>query len=203
MDGLVQLVEGLADLPLAERIEGLLAELDHEGWEARDDLTVLGIDDAWVRPMAQIETPETLAPADGAPLWELRFPAALERMKEVRSKARQTARDRGFSDADADDLMLAIDEACKNVVVHAYGPNRHGDIVVRLFGAPEGLTVEIEDYAPAVDPALIKPRDLDDIKPGKLGTHFIRAIMQRVEFSPDPSGTGNVLRMTKKRIPKT
>ena len=48
--GIIQLIESLADLPLAERLSALLAELDQEGWEARDDLTVLAIDDAWVRP---------------------------------------------------------------------------------------------------------------------------------------------------------
>jgi sigma-B regulation protein RsbU (phosphoserine phosphatase) len=48
VEGLIQLVESHADLPLAERLNALLAELDHEGWEARDDLTVLAIDDAWV-----------------------------------------------------------------------------------------------------------------------------------------------------------
>ncbi|MFQ5785536.1 MAG: PP2C family protein-serine/threonine phosphatase [Alphaproteobacteria bacterium] len=49
VDGLIQLVEVLAELPLAERLEALLAELDRDGWEARDDLTVLTIDDAWVK----------------------------------------------------------------------------------------------------------------------------------------------------------
>jgi len=49
VDGLVQLIEILAEMPLAERLGALLAELDDEGWEVRDDLTVLAIDDAWVR----------------------------------------------------------------------------------------------------------------------------------------------------------
>jgi sigma-B regulation protein RsbU (phosphoserine phosphatase) len=47
--GIIQLIESLAALPLPERVNALLAELDREGWEARDDLTVLAIDDAWVR----------------------------------------------------------------------------------------------------------------------------------------------------------
>ena len=48
VEGLIQLVESLAELPLDRRLRALLAELDREGWEARDDLTVLAIDDAWV-----------------------------------------------------------------------------------------------------------------------------------------------------------
>jgi sigma-B regulation protein RsbU (phosphoserine phosphatase) len=46
VQGLIQLLEGLSELPLGERLGALLAELDNEGWEVRDDLTVLAIDDS-------------------------------------------------------------------------------------------------------------------------------------------------------------
>ncbi len=48
VDGLIQLVESLAELPLDRRLRALLSDLDREGWESRDDLTVLAIDDAWI-----------------------------------------------------------------------------------------------------------------------------------------------------------
>jgi len=57
VEGLIQLIEALAEAPLARRLEMLLATLDQDGgWEARDDLTVLAIDDAWVAGDAGIET---------------------------------------------------------------------------------------------------------------------------------------------------
>ncbi len=46
VQGLIQLIEGLSALPLGERLDALLSELDSEGWEVRDDLTVLAIDDS-------------------------------------------------------------------------------------------------------------------------------------------------------------
>jgi sigma-B regulation protein RsbU (phosphoserine phosphatase) len=46
VDGLIQMIEGLSALPISERLEVLLSELDSEGWEVRDDLTVLVIDDS-------------------------------------------------------------------------------------------------------------------------------------------------------------
>ena len=46
VQGLIQLLEGLSELPLGERLGALLAELDNEGWVVRDDLTVLAIDDS-------------------------------------------------------------------------------------------------------------------------------------------------------------
>ena len=46
VQGLIQLLEGLSELPLGERLGALLAELDNEGWVVRDDLTVLAIDES-------------------------------------------------------------------------------------------------------------------------------------------------------------
>jgi sigma-B regulation protein RsbU (phosphoserine phosphatase) len=62
--------------------------------------------------------------------------------------------------------------------------------------------VRVTDFAPPVDPETIKPRDLDDVRPGGLGTHFLREIMDTADFLPAPDGAGNLLRMTKKaRLP--
>jgi len=50
VDGLIQLIESLSEAPLARRLETLLQNLEQdEGWEVRDDLTVLAIDDSWVQ----------------------------------------------------------------------------------------------------------------------------------------------------------
>jgi len=56
VDGLIQLLEAHAEAPLAERLQSLLETLDQEtGWEARDDLTVLAIDDSWVRTSGGVD----------------------------------------------------------------------------------------------------------------------------------------------------
>lgn len=50
VEGLIQLVEVNAAEPPAKRVEAIIQMLDEEaGWAAHDDLTVLAIDDAWVR----------------------------------------------------------------------------------------------------------------------------------------------------------
>ncbi len=60
VEGLVQLIEALAEAPLARRLEALLHTLEQEsGWEARDDLTVLAIDDSWVAAEAGLDLPGT------------------------------------------------------------------------------------------------------------------------------------------------
>ena len=49
VEGLIQLLEVFTDTSLAQRVQAVLDELSSDGWEAKDDLTVLTIDGAWVR----------------------------------------------------------------------------------------------------------------------------------------------------------
>ena len=59
-----------------------------------------------------------------------------------------------------------------------------------------------EDWPPdTVDPAKVKPRPLDEIRPGGLGTYFIQRIMDEFRFTVPESGKGNLLIM-KKRLDK-
>ena len=46
VEGLKQLLEINPSQPLRRRLETLLSDLDGDGWQARDDLTILAIDDA-------------------------------------------------------------------------------------------------------------------------------------------------------------
>jgi len=63
------------------------------------------------------------------------------------------------------------------------------------------LVFLLRDFAESIDVSSVKPRDLDDIKPGGLGTHFMREVMDEVQFMPPPADGGNLLRMVKK-LPK-
>ncbi len=131
-------------------------------------------------------------------LLELRFPARADRLKLVRGGVRAAARMCGFNDATAQSIVLAVDEACQNIIVHGYKGRADGEIVLGVFRCRDGILVRLRDFAPPVDPTKIKPRALDDIRPGKLGSHFIREIMDSAEFRPSPDGTGNLLEMIRR-----
>ncbi len=131
-------------------------------------------------------------------LLELRFPARADRLKLIRGGVRAAARMCGFNDATAQSIVLAVDEACQNVIVHGYKGRAGGEIVLGVFRCRDGILVRLRDFAPPVDPTTIKPRALDDIRPGKLGSHFIHEIMDSVEFRPSPDGIGNLLEMIRR-----
>ena len=72
---------------------------------------------------------------------------------------------------------------------------RREDILVK---AGEDLVLSLIDFAPTIDLARVKPRDLDDVRPGGLGTHLIRKVMDSADFIDPPPGCGNLLRMVKR-----
>jgi len=96
------------------------------------------------------------------------------------------------------EFVLAIDEACQNIIRHAYLDLPEGKIQICLQHHTPLLKVHIFDQGHPADVAKIKPRALDDIKIGGLGTHFMNTIMDTVEFIKGEKPWVNHLVMTKK-----
>ena len=84
------------------------------------------------------------------------------------------------------------------MIRHAYGNTGVGEVVLEIRREGEDVVFLLRDFAAPVDVERIKPRDLDDLRPGGLGTHFIREVMDDVTFLPPPEDGGNLLRMKKK-----
>lgn len=100
------------------------------------------------------------------------------------------------SAAEQREVVLAVDEACSNIIKHTY----HGDcsrtIDILCNGDKDKLEIILQDCGPPIDFARIAPRNLSEVRPGGLGTHFIRSIMDEVVYEHRES-CGNALRMVK------
>jgi len=129
---------------------------------------------------------------------QLRFPARAAELKGVRDAVRESVEGCGCSAKSTADIVLATDEACQNIIRHAYGGESDGVIEFEIEHRGDALVFSLVDHAPTIDPSQVQPRDLDDIRPGGLGTHFIRRVMDEVEFLDPPSGRGNLLRMVRR-----
>ena len=96
-------------------------------------------------------------------------------------------------------MVLALAEAAQNIVKHAYDGQPTDDILkVKISFKDNDLSMELFDKGKPVVPANIKPRDLDDIKAGGLGTFFIGQIMDEVVFKTTKVDWVNHLILTKK-----
>ena len=132
------------------------------------------------------------------PIVELRIPAFADRMSLVRVTLSSAARYCGFDGSATQDLVLAVCEACQNIMQHGYAGQEPGDIVLSLARSDDGMIVRVRDFAAPIDPETIRSRDLADVRPGGLGIHFIESLMDSAVFLPGADGIGNVLQMTKR-----
>lgn len=139
-----------------------------------------------------------MSTGEGERLLELRVPARAEQLRRLRAAVSQAAAAGGCGEQCVHDVVLAVDEACQNVIRHAYKNDPGGEIIVEVRRRADTLVVHVVDFAPPVDVRSIKPRRLDDLRPGGLGTHFIETCMDEARFEPPPEGAGNLLRMVKR-----
>lgn len=126
------------------------------------------------------------------------YQAKADQLKSLRKMVRECLESEGCEKDFVQRMVLAVNEASMNIIQHAYG-NRETDIFrVEIFSDNKELTFCLTDFAPEVDQQSIKSRELDDIRPGGLGVHFINELMDQVEFlrlSDDKAV--NVLQMKK------
>ncbi len=128
---------------------------------------------------------------------ELRIPSLPNRLKIVRALVSSAAEQAGCGPEVTFEIVVAVNEACMNVMQHSYRGDEDGEIILQIFNNGRDMVVELLDYAEAVDVNSVKPRDLDDIRPGGLGTHFIREVMDGFQIGRTNDGRRNYQRMTK------
>ena len=131
-------------------------------------------------------------------LLDLRFAAAATSLKMVREQVHDALSRIGVSRKFVSDFVIAINEACMNVIEHAYKGEPGGEIVLAMNNNETEIEVVLTDFAAPIDFAEIRPRALDDLRPGGLGTHFMNEIMDACAYTHLPDRCGNVLRMSKR-----
>ncbi len=99
-------------------------------------------------------------------------------------------------------MQLAVDEACSNIIEHAYGGEGRGDIESTCRIHSDGLTLILRDHGRPFNPNSVPPPNLhsslEERNARGLGLYFMRELMDEVhfEFTPD---SGNVLTMVKRK----
>ena len=131
-------------------------------------------------------------------LFEIKFPARPDRLCLVRALVKRTAEVVGCNEELREKLVLAVNEACMNVIQHAYKGNDSGEITLQILSEESQLVFRLLDYAEPIDLDSVKSRKLEDVRPGGLGVHFIREIMDDCRMGHLESGEGNYLEMKKK-----
>ncbi|MEA3413479.1 MAG: ATP-binding protein [Pseudomonadota bacterium] len=133
----------------------------------------------------------------------MRFRARSDQLFSVRELVRDTLGRQGCDRSEVDGVVLAVDEACANIIRHAYGACAEGDIVIQIFAQDDDCVIRLRDYAEPVDPEAVCCRRPRELRPGGLGMFLIEKIMDRYDFTEAADGKGNVLEMRKRMGPST
>ena len=132
---------------------------------------------------------------------ELTIPGRFEYLAAIADFIGEAGREAGFAQDTIFHVQMAVDEACSNVVEHAYRGREKGEIKLYCDCREGEWIVVIHDTGRPFNPdGVPEPSlqiNLDDVKTGGLGLYFMRQLMDEVEFTFDEKG-GNTLRMVKR-----
>jgi serine/threonine-protein kinase RsbW len=130
-------------------------------------------------------------------LGELKVRAALENVPPILDCVGKTARAAGLDDHTVHQIQVAVDEACANVVEHAYCGMPPGDMQVTCSLSSDRIVIRVRDWGHSFEPALVAEPDisapLEERDLGGLGLFLIRRLMDDVQFTFDPQKGNEVL----------
>lgn len=131
---------------------------------------------------------------------KLTFPGRFDSLAAISEFVTRAAEEAGLDERGVYEVQLAVDEACANVIEHAYGGQARGEIEVTCSITSDGITVTLRDHGPRFDPDSVPSPNLDapleERNDRGLGLYLMRQLMDDVRFD-FASDTGNVLTMAK------
>ncbi|MBI5019848.1 MAG: ATP-binding protein [Ignavibacteriales bacterium] len=109
-----------------------------------------------------------------------------EKLSVVREFVSDAARNFGFDDETVSKISLAVDEACTNIIKHAYEYAPNKELEIKVLTNKQQFEVIITHQGKLLDPKLIKSPDMKEYlvhpRRGGLGIHLMRLLMDSVEY---------------------
>ena len=128
---------------------------------------------------------------------ELKVKSKTENLSEIRDFVSSNAAKAGISSAAIDSIILAVDEACTNIIKHAYKLSPSGEIIIRIDYDENKFTIAIIDYGNSFDPTKVPRPDLQkyyrEHRVGGLGMYLMKSLMDDVKYTSIPGKYNQVL----------
>ncbi len=128
---------------------------------------------------------------------ELRVKSKTENLSEIRDFVSSNANNAGIPAATIENIILAVDEACTNIIKHAYKLSPEGEIIIKIDYDNEKFTVTIIDYGKSFDPDQVPLPDLQkyyrEHRVGGLGMYLMKSLMDDVSYTSVPGKYNKVL----------
>jgi len=128
---------------------------------------------------------------------ELIVKSRTENLSLIRDFVSKKASAAGLSKEDIENIMLAVDEACTNIIKHAYKSYNDGEIVINLEFNAQKVLISIIDYGNTFNPDSVPDPDLQKYykngRVGGLGMYLMKTLMDDVKYISVPGEYNKVL----------
>jgi serine/threonine-protein kinase RsbW len=132
----------------------------------------------------------------------IRVPAKYENLAQISDFIVEAAHKAKLDEAAVYAVQLSVDEACSNIMEHAYEGKGEGDINCTCEIMKDGLRVILKDYGKPLNPEDVPDFDLDvpleELETGGAGVYLMNQLMDQVYYASDPE-TGNRLVLVKRK----
>ena len=130
------------------------------------------------------------------------FPGNFSSLAAISDFVVENAQIVGFDERDTYSVQLAVDEACSNIIEHAYGGSGIGDIELTINATESAIEIILKDTAEGFDPGEVPDLDvglpLDQMGERGAGVYLMHKLMDEVQFvSTKPKGTTLIMRKKK------
>jgi anti-sigma regulatory factor (Ser/Thr protein kinase) len=124
---------------------------------------------------------------------KLEFTSHTANLALMRNFVRKFLARHPFSEKELTLMVLGVDEACTNVIRHAYDLRDDQPMALSIEALSNCIRLRLRDYGTKTAPHTMRGRDHAEVKPGGLGLHLIRNAFDKVDYILKPRGTELVL----------
>ena len=118
--------------------------------------------------------------------YHMKVPSTTETLHKVREFVSEAAHTCGFDEESMNKISIAVDEACTNIIKHAYNYSPNYVIDLKITMSDSKFEVIITHWGKSFDSEVIKQPDMKEYlthyRKGGLGIHLMRSLMDKVEY---------------------
>lgn len=131
--------------------------------------------------------------------YKMTIPSSTRHLEDVRRFVELHTVEAGFDTESVEQFKVAVDEACTNVIKHAYSGDDSHELNIKIIVDTDRCTVCIKDRGSAFRPREYNEPDIFELakrrQAGGFGVHIMRRLMDHVEYASE--GKTNEVRLTK------
>ncbi|MBB1316453.1 ATP-binding protein [Shewanella sp. SR43-4] len=125
------------------------------------------------------------------------FSSCTSELKNIRQFVEHACQDFPFREDKVNEIVLAVDEACANVIRHGYHMSKKGCLEIEISSDHEHARFVIKDVCSQITDKQLIPPENNLCEPGGLGLCLIHYVAETVRLLPH-KGKGNWLELTVK-----